>query len=467
MKRVVIFVLVLALAAGSLLFAHGAVSGQQENILLYPVLEWGDRTVLEGQRLQIVFDYNRHLQWDCTYDFSTNTTDTEFAYSWEQFPRAYDSTSGTEFSIGSRLNFGGTFENGSTLSWSPYGDMVRAVAQDIPDNESRSETLNMADFADYYLPIVSLYYKNSEMYCNITESESVLVDQWAWTSRSEFARRFSELFRFPVQPGEQVTVTAARDSVGILSEYGFSAQGDTTLYLEGEVSDEGVYFLPVFQDDQGQPLDYESPQGHGLYFAPWKLTEESVEYDDGSIVPRAEPDLDRLELVTPFDPTGSVVQLELDVEADRGWLLTKDADNYVLSVVELSTGKILSKTTAIPRPKEAKYNYGRFVLDDGYVLVSSPEHLALLEPTGGALLLTASTEHPGEFYHKPWSFEGNYGSLRYDGEYLTIAARSETQEGAFWVQVYRQGELLYHGEYDASLTRSGIYVTNWSDIAVD
>ena len=69
MKKVLVFLLVLALAVGGIGLAHAAVTGSQDDLTVYPTLEVGDPTALEGLTASMTFQCGPHLRWHTDYHF--------------------------------------------------------------------------------------------------------------------------------------------------------------------------------------------------------------------------------------------------------------------------------------------------------------------------------------------------------------------------------------------------------------
>ncbi len=463
MKRVVIFVLVAALALGGICLAHGVIWAQQDDVRIYPNFQWGDASVLRDRMAHMSYDLGQHLRWDCTYDFDGDTTQTVFSYSHEgNLERVVNPV---EFRVDMTLNFGASISQWTGyLSQTAYGDMVREVAKETPDGESRSMELNMSEYAEYYLYELWIDYSDSERCCWISDGSHEWLSGPAEKNRDPFALAFNELFRFPVQEDEVVLVTAGREPNGQITSYGFSSQSGTKLYFDGTVTAEGLYFIPIFRDAEQSPLEYESPMGHGLYFAPWKHREgEYRQWDGGKTIPMVEPDLSKLELRRAL-PLETIHHVSVDEELGRLWLLTENDGTLHMTILELQTGQVVAAVEVLPASQNQRYVY--FVKEEDKLLVASAEQLALLDAANGEVLLTAPVETPGEPYYQPSAFDADYGCLRYDGETLTILSRGQGRDTAFWVQVYEQGKLLYHGEFDSTLSRGGASVDNWNDMTL-
>ena len=79
-KKVIAFLLVLALALGGIGFAHAAVTANQEELTFFPVREEGDPSVLDGLTLSLALTDWQHQQWYPRHTFGGDTV-TEFVYS--------------------------------------------------------------------------------------------------------------------------------------------------------------------------------------------------------------------------------------------------------------------------------------------------------------------------------------------------------------------------------------------------
>ncbi len=459
MKRLIALVQACLLAAGGIFAAHLLITDAQDEIRIYPAFEWGDGSLLRDRTLQLGFQSKQYLHWNTRYTFADGAARTEFVYGLDEEERGSDLRD--EFDIYLGMNFAASTSHHFALLETDYGAMIREAAKGLGENGSQTVELKMKDYVSHYLPEVDIYYRDAERVCSIACSPHQLMDEDIWNPEVEavYGALF-EAFRFPVREEEVVEVSAHTSDIGLISSYEFNALMNTQLRFYGTSTAQGLYFLPVFQDEQGKPLAYESPAGHGLYFAPWKRAEEQTVWygsDETKPLEVVVPDVAQAVLLTPIDPSLSIQNLRLDVEADRLWLLTRDEDSFDLQILTLSTGAVVAQTAAIPRDPDT--DYADFVLEEEYILVTSDDQLALLDQLGRPLL-TAPVERPGERYYIPAAFTPSQDALWFDGEHLILACRGETHSTAFWVCVYRQGKLLYHGEFDSSLTRSGEYAAH-------
>ena len=78
--------------------------------------------------------------------------------------------------------------------------------------------------------------------------------------------------------------------------------------------------------------------------------------------------------------------------------------------------------------------------------------MVLTDKAGETLLLTAP-DVTDQRFGGVW-FDPDGGDLRFDGETLILIDTAWYYEGTFWAAAWRQGELMYYGEYDCSLLQN-------------
>ncbi len=469
MKRVICFVLVVLLALSGTTYAHATLSRAQEEILIYPVLEQGDRAALSDRALDMTFQLDGHLYWDCDFRFAGNETDTGFRFVREQEQDAYRQRQ--DFTVDAALNFGAS-TNGSLLTYrNPYGELFKDLIAKTPDGETATQMLNLADYVDYYQPTYEVMYESDTVYAYFALSSSgILAGHEMYQDLRDY-KALTDNFRFPVRAEEPLEVSITKDTLGNVSQFGMSAQRGLSLYFWTAMDDNGVYFLPVFQDEDGTPLPYESPRGHGVYFAPWipEANGGLVSTTHGQL-PMSMPDMANARLLCPLEQF-SIVEAELDPAANRIWVLTQDDSHFSMTTIDMATGAILAQNPVLPRIFRTVPTYAPDGTPDGghvlesehaafdrqgdYLLVTSDSTLALLDSVGKPLLTAPFDEAGSIDNYSPRNFHPDQGAIRYDGETLILADFGYWGDTvAFWTGVYTEGKQLYYGEYACSLHRS-------------
>lgn len=447
MRKVLIFALTLILALGGLVFAHAAVTDSQDNLHIYPALEIGDHSVLEGLTAEMTFTCGDHLRWHTAHTFGGEMV-TEFAYSPTPTPvPTYDTRNGLTMGLsgGMSASTSGDFPVMNT----DYGAMLREVAMDAPTGGSATKKLRLADYVDYYRPDYVLLYEDAERLC----SERFEMTSWIIGDTNHIdAGAYNALvsaFRFPVQEGHILSITAEKDDTGNLNGIELYPENGPDLRLISDVNAGGIWFVPVFQDAEGTPLPYESPAGHGIYFIPWRHA-DTVRYTSG-VMEVLTPDVAQARLLFPLDETRTIIHMEIDADAGEAWMLTCEGEHYVLTAFDLAEGQISASLEVLPRFSDTDSN-GYFFTDEGYLLVVIGDQIALVDTASHTLLLTAPDA--ADQTYGAHSYNRDIGDVRFDGETLILTDTTWPREPAtFWAAAYRQGELVYYGEYNCSLMR--------------
>lgn len=449
MKQVILFALILAIALGGIVFAHTAVTDSQDALVFYPVTQTGDEGVLAGLSASMTFRCGDHLRWQSVYPFCGEAR-TEFSYNLKTTEPVETPEGHLELYISNGFSTsvsGGSFR----LSSKPYGKLFLAAAESVPAGSSQTTELELAQYMDFYSPEYDLFYQDDRRYC--TEQYTVYGDLMGedWHINSGVYHRLMGLFRFPVQPGETAAVTVGKNDGGQITELELYFQSAAELRFCADLTEEGIWFLPVFQSEDGTPLAYESPQGHGLYFAPW--TTDGTAFSTSAspyALSGVTPNLDLLERKLALPQADPVEHLALDAEAGTLWMLTAGESAYQLLCYDLDSDAL---TAQIPLfSVQDPDHYAHFVRDGDYLLVYAENRLALVDAAAQELLLTAPEGDPLHQY-----LPGR-GSLYFDGEMLVLTDAMYYREGAFWAGAWQQDQQLYYGEYDCSLMRGN---DNW------
>ncbi len=446
MKKVIAFALIAVLALGFLCYAHVSVTASQDDLLIYPTLEIGDSSPLEGLTADVTFLCGDYLRWDASYAFSGETT-ADFTFDPEGFTketghRAY-------FDVYLSAGFGSSTTGGSfSISNSPYGDLLRAAAAGVGDNETKTTNLKLQDYVNYYMPDYELHYFDGVAQSDQQQSLHGMITDDNWYENPGVYDAFFELFRFPVQDSHIVTVTVGKDDMRRIVDINLENKNGPQLRFISDVNADGLWFVPIFQDEAGNPLSYESPNGHGIYHIPWKTASELVK-THGTYA-ELTPDLANCRLLLPLKEHQQIVDMCIDAKAGLAWMLTLENSSYVLARMDLSSGAS-TKTAVMSHDPEMEETYNAFARDDGYLLVTAQNQLALVSEETNEVLLTAPDRIEGPYRAR--NYVPGDGTLRFDGEYLILAESCHYRDGAFQILIFRQGEMVYYGKYDCSLLR--------------
>lgn len=446
MRKVLIFALSVLMALGGLVGAHAAVTASQDDLLIYPTVELGDGSVLEGLTASITFSCGEHLRWYTDHTFG-GETETEFVYSREPIsvPTSYQPGSMDVWFTGglsSSVSGGEISPNASD-----YGALLQAVAKETPAGGSRTGSLRMADYVRYYLPDYELRYEDAHKECDESASLYGFIGGDTWYQNPTSYRDLMEAFRFPVQPGHIMSVTVDKDDAGRVVGVELSAKSGPELHFLSDVNADGVWFVPVFRDENGAPLPYESPEGHGIYFIPWKHY-GNIRYTTGDkeIVML---DVEKAARIFPLEESLRIDHVDIDAGSGTAQMLTLEDGHYILTTCDLERGTVRSRLALLPHAPADPDGTAAFRQEGEYLLIHAQGNIALTDAAGETLYLTAPDTMDQTFGGR--FFAPGTGDLRFDGEQLTLIGTTWYQDGTFWTAAWRQGELAYYGEYDCSI----------------
>lgn len=474
MRKLIAFGLILCLCAGALGYATAAMNDAEDDLVITPLLEVGDISPIAGRTVGLTFSCGQHLRWDTAYTFGTpGTAQTQFTFI--QNPRTVTDTGWRNcldvwFTGGlSAGTSGGDFNPAPT----DYGRLLQTVAAITPNGERKSMNVKMSDYVQYYLPDIDLHYETDTLYCDLQmDLTSIITGDYTWTSEYWEYSAFFDHFRFPVREDTIIQVAVEKDSVGNVVGIELSPENGPELHFVSTVNDQGLYFIPIFRDAKGAPLAGEYPDGYGIYFVPWKTTENVMrcQSDGDTWVTKQEvqPDAQNAVNIYPLDEKLEIHQLEISADASSAWMLTREGDAFYFTVLDLKSQSQVNRFAVLDYdPEEAAS--GGWTHNEDWLLAYTARDVALIDLGGEcSLTMTAPVEIMDGRY-PPYYLDAEYGVLTFDGENLIMMNTMFSYEGALWVLVCRQGEQVFYGEYDCSILRGNenwYYSSVWTEEAV-
>lgn len=445
MKKVIVFILVVALALGGIGFAHAAVTAAQDDLVLYSTLEIGDMTALEGRTARITFTCGDHLIWKTDYPFG-GEADTEFTYDRAGIPEV-PLQSRNELSAWLTTATYASTSGSFALRAGGYGDMFRDAAACAEANGEFTTEVAVSDYLTYYLPEFDLSYEDESSRCQCMVTLPELIDGESFYEDVTIYDSFNAAFRFPVRETDRVKITV-RKSGSAVNSLGFESVCVPELTIRSDVSAEGIWMIASFLDENGVPLPYESPAGHGIYFIPWKVVGQ-YQYTT-TTKDNLAPDFAHAELIFPLADDLIIQQLSIDSEAGLARILSAEGDSFVLTVYDLNARAVTARLEVLPRDA-GNPGIVQFAEKNGYLLVTGQGNLALVDAGNYTLLLTAPDVRDLGFC--AGQFSSATGDLWFDGQTLLLIDTGYYREDTLWAAAWNQGENICYGEYDCSLMR--------------
>lgn len=360
MKRVIAFLLLLTIPVGFLTGAHKAVDALQDDVVITVHPAYGDPKWVEGLTFRTLTTCGYHMWWYTDHTLGDpGVTQAKFHFSQEGhgfFEREHD-----------WLDFSLTTTNGMGMSTSGVGMefenegiglLINEVAKDTLAGEYREVTVMLEDYYDYY-PLeywVNLQTEDYYMDENYDTVHNVgSLDMWGEASGTSY-EKWIENFKFPIQPGDNMTITVGKGANGGIQEIGINTDGNDTSASVSFTTipvKKGMYFSPVFQYWNGEVIENgEYVYGHGLYYIPFK----PVGNTEGT-PPWVTFDFDGLEMVYSLKPSDRLIAMEESADGTQLHLLTNESGKYVYCLFDMESRELLSRTEIMETKAAANWAF--------------------------------------------------------------------------------------------------------------
>ena len=458
MKRTLSLLLALLLVSAGLLTA-GAVylTGTEDDIVLTHNLVAGDPAAAQGITLTLPTGTQQaKLCWETTVDLGTAELypETEFRFyptgrTWESTPepRVEIYTGSTSFSMSSSggIDF---LEYTGEGEWDPSRSMEHSlmvlsaadVAERTENGETRTETLRLADYYDYYPITVELYLPDQE-------GRSHVYATWA------DCQALTDYFGLRVPEDLMVEVSVTKDELGQVYNVETNDTGNQRFWFDCQaiVVENGICMsISVESENIDVPENLVACRdGFGLYFIPFS-EELKTDYEQGDPV----FDLENIRMFCPLAQGSSPLLLNREAEG-QVLLYAREDGALKLSVFDVDTWQCVQWESIFPLGAEDYYSLlgsgeGFMVMyrsDDGFFRVVE-------EQDGVYTPALSGTRDRGEGYVDEWWYDT---ACAYDGERLVISGITGNGNGSLWVQVYDETGLTYGARIDHSLDREDVW----------
>lgn len=461
MIRVIAFVIALSCCIGLISGTHNALTDAGDDLIFTEEVLYGDGAVLDGRVICSSIECGDHMTWNTTYTFGEEDRfDTEFVFTQEKRTTETAQNWNT-FEVYATNGFGASTTGSFDLRNTAGGDMIRAVAAVTPDGEEKQMNLSLKNYTDYHLLDFELSYSSDAVFC----------DEWVSATDHIFAQwdhdpvdfetyvkdvspsylDFCELFKFPVQDDEIVSVVVEKDFGGGICSLDYNTLNSPEIRFVTAVNDSGAYCIPVYVKDgnAAEALPGEYAYGMGIYFIPWKFAPGAYARSDGETARSATLDVENAENIYPLPETTIVYGLEVDEEAGTAWMLSLEEGVYVLTQLDLGEAAILRRLEVVEADVDAESYYPTWHCRESVMLVEVCGNLALVDLTGEPEVdfVIALGETREGFYY----FSSDSGGLWYDGKMLILTGCRYYDEKALTILACDASGPLYWGEFGCSI----------------
>lgn len=430
-KYLVLLAAVLALSVGTLAAGHLYINSAKDKMDIRETVIKGDPAAAAGLAVTChTRDWEGHLQWDTA--FTPGRT--------EEAKSVFRLSGAGEFSSSQSSSWANLEQ--ATSSFSTQGidlDLqesdehwflmkpVRDVASRTAAGESRTETVRLEDYYDYFPLSLDTYSKEYPQ-----NSIGVTSEECGW---------LKEYFRVRIDQPVWRQVTVEKDSEGRVTAYRMTPEDGSRegeLFSNCLITERGIFLIAETVDSDGEfdnRLECRDGAGvHLIQYREGRENEDSVNYGD-----LFEPRL--------FYPTGSARTLWLGISPDERELLlyTWEDGRLVLTVLDPATGEVLQRLDLIEAEEENWF----FSVTEGdglYLAVTRADTFSLVSREGGRYeqVLTGALELESA---EDWSVLRSDSALAWDGRHMALA--STNPSAMLYYQGTRPDSAIGVGVWDA------------------
>ena len=461
MRRTLALLLVVVLALGGMVYVHASIGALTDDVTFTEEPLAGDKAWMDGYAAELSYEAAARLKWNCRYHFGDEPrTETEFHLD----QSAFSSRVQRDFDPYLDVRIGGLSIYDTTPIENypdelPITEIYRTAVlelNNLPDGSSL--TFPITNCTDYHPYDLDLQYWSEKIWCQAT------LDGYLWQDGSSpdqqaFCRDFQSAFRFPVQPGEEAEII--RWGFPTSTCYNYDPIGIGDFGFLRQMNDAGLYLIPFYLDENGQPLPMIAPEGRGLYFLPWKEVSQPTEvtrtFNGIEITtPDYLPDVQGMKNLLPIPDDVRVHRLELSADGTLASVLLDGPEGLELQVVELSSGRLRSRIPVTEALPSRAYIFFGFRQDD-LLVVSVSDRMALIDLSDGSLVFETGSAEAAELLPR---FHSDQLTIRYEDGVLrllgTVTPRYEEDERSFWLPsfvcaVFNPEGLQYLGAYHCNL----------------
>lgn len=428
MKKMLTILAILAvLSAGAVAVCHGWVNAAREQVEIGEIIQAGDRSDVAGLTVRYqTATQDGLLLWDTTFSLGGELApESAFRFSnqrdffpWEGGDRVDLYTASGDFGGGSGLL-------SDSRGWERRHDMLLEPARDVAGRtaagETRTETVPLADYYDFY-PL------DFSVELDVTTGDERSWNYWnIYQVDEQEYQKLERYFRIPVPADCMMTVTVEKDGKGEAvniscftsspedSEQAGSPYPSGMWSAFGLVSEEGVYLLV---DGGNSPLagGGTSAVQKGIHFIPIAGRMS----DAGALQNQLSLDFDNIRLLHPVE-RGELMEFRWNSSKSKLMVYTREDEKLLLTVVDATTGQVDQCLPLLdwPAPTDPEEWLDLTVADDGDLhaaQINGGRFIALREEDGRcAPILVNDT---GE---RSLALASQDTRLAWDGERLAIA----------------------------------------------
>ena len=452
-----ITLLLCLLSTGVILYAHGQLTAQGEDVSVTETVLFGDKKEAEGVAVT-TYGYfsagmNKVLHWKSVSSQRTDGLQTESEYclndtdAWNVPSNIPSAT----FDLRAGLP-----EDCSYDEVAPELDnSLKKVIEDASEGTQPGKTsTKIVDLSDY-ISSLPLYFRVFGRH-----GDDFVTD--------------SGYFQFPLAENGFWKITTTKDAQGKLTEASIASAAKLDLWsLTAFDSESHLLYLAIDEFYQGSAAWSIPADQCGIHKIPLKKIADK-ENPDQAIY----PDMSRAELLYPLDPDTKIRSMEVDSYRNNLLLFTEENGQLLMSVISLDDGTLKQKLVVFAGADDPSEISPMPQVRKDYILIwdqaQSPGFLYLCpDKDGSGYHIEGQSAFDGIM---PEGYVISERADAFDGDRLVIACQPYDDNGrpinSSYLMVFRKSDLVYAGKYQNSLDtvykayRYYSQVWPWSYLAV-
>ena len=452
MKKSLVFagIILLALLSGGI-YEVKEVLSQKNDVMVYCQTLNGDVKEAEGIRFWLHNNWAEQLYWDTLVTIGgvedgLVESETVFRPDWkgssERQYRFYSPLlhreEGVELHIENGTSIHNMSKQGIALENSsiPFVKSAIDVASRVAPGQSRTEVLKLSNYYEYY-----------DMWMEVFSFRSQL-----WNGGDNFIPDF---FGMEVPDSHEIEVTISKNENGAVNNvdiYTINDEGRSAILSSSHMAKDGIYFSFHCVDDSGKMVKMKTKVGNGIFFLPL----EGMDDEEGSLKVLIS-DMKKVYSLPSEDCF--VMEVQMDEAREKLFILTREAEQVVLRVVDASTMEERQKIRLTDVTDMTALKQMDQVEDGVWVLLTDGTFCYLTKGEDGNL----QKQNTGSLGEGPRLDDNSERPLAYDLDHqdgkLAIICEESYYGNSAYVYVFEGDTLLYKGYF----LHSGDYESNFTD----
>ncbi len=428
-KGLIIAAICFAVMIIALPFACTEVDAGKESVKITEEVISGNPAAAEGIKLNMATHWKGHMLWNIQYTVGGGETVSDFEFepnevTWERKKDEnifidYVTNYGTVMS-------GNVRQSQVVLDDISLSEVVKAVADRTTPGTENTELIKLADYYEYYPITICINGGNHDVNYSNDKEEAV----------------FTELFHIGISEDDVYKVRITKDSAGFVTGFNIRMpdlreEGWTTEDAEA-FGKNGCYYTYACTDwKTGEYI--ERGENRGIFYIPYKK--------DGNRTTIAK---DKIEKVYELEDGEIPVDMLLDEENSRLYLLTRDGENFNMYVYSLNGYvPVLEISFAVDKGGDNRAPAVMSLESGGILIKWGDNRFAFISNKNGEHELWCNGTFPDASSDWGKTFPDEHAAWFY-GERLVLAAFKEWYGADVQLVVYDREGQKYYGIYHNS-----------------